>query len=81
MSEFADLSQSLPIHFESSVFLRTCEARLSHAKILIMAPVGTPYSRGCFLFDVFFPSNYPNSPPKVNLMTTGGGTGMIFYKK
>ena len=27
-----------------------------------------------FLFDAFFPSNYPNSSPKVNLQTTGHGS-------
>jgi ubiquitin-protein ligase len=24
-----------------------------------------------FVFDMFFPPNYPNVPPKVNLVTTG----------
>ena len=32
-----------------------------------------PCSRGLFLFDAFFPLNYPASPPKVQLVTTGGG--------
>ena len=41
---------------------------------MITGPVDTPYSGGCFQFDVFFPDVYPNGPPMVNLMTTGGGT-------
>ena len=28
---------------------------------------------GCFIFDIFIPNNYPYSPPKVNLETTGYG--------
>ena len=43
-------------------------------KVLIIGSEGTPYSNGAFQFDVFFDSQYPNAPPKVTLMTTGGGT-------
>lgn len=30
-------------------------------------PEDTPYSCGCFQFDIFFPSGYPKIPPLVNL--------------
>jgi len=40
---------------------------------LITGPSDTPYSGGCFLFDIYFPPQYPQVPPKVNLMTTGQG--------
>ena len=33
-----------------------------------------PYCGGAFEFDVFLPENYPISPPKVKLMTTGSGS-------
>jgi ubiquitin-protein ligase len=29
---------------------------------------------GMFAFDVTLTSDYPNSPPKVHFLTTGGGT-------
>lgn len=41
---------------------------------MISGPDDTPYSAGLFAFDIFFPNNYPQTPPKVKLMTTGGGT-------
>lgn len=41
---------------------------------LVAGPDATPYSGGCFLFDVYFPTDYPNAPPKVNLRTTGAGS-------
>jgi len=41
---------------------------------MITGPQDTPYANGCFLFDVYLPSEYPNVPPKVNLMTTGRGS-------
>ena len=40
----------------------------------MVAPDLTPYSAGVFLFDVFFPPQYPSKPPQVNLQTTGKGT-------
>lgn len=42
-------------------------------QVMISGPDDTPYSGGLFAFDIFFPPNYPSSPPKVRLMTTGGG--------
>ena len=42
-------------------------------KCLITGPDDTPYSGGCFIFDIYFPANYPDGPPLVNLMTTGSG--------
>ena len=42
-------------------------------KALITGPEGTPYSGGCFEFDLYFPGGYPDEPPKVHLVTTGYG--------
>jgi len=72
--EFADLPSSLPIYEDSSVFMRILERNTGYAQMIIIPSDGTPYASGCFLFDVYFPSNYPSVPPKVNLQTTGRGT-------
>jgi len=40
---------------------------------LIIGPADTPYANGCFLFDIFLPTNYPSAPPTVHFLTTGGG--------
>jgi ubiquitin-protein ligase len=71
--ELASLSNSLPIHDTSSVFVCIDEERPDCLKALIVGPAGTPYENGLFEFDIFLPSNYPNVPPKVILVTTGGG--------
>lgn len=34
----------------------------------------TPYCGGCFEFDIFIGPNYPQEPPKMILVTTGGGS-------
>ena len=41
-------------------------------------PEGTPYSGGCFLFDIYFPSTYPAGPPSVILRTTGAACSSLF---
>lgn len=43
-------------------------------KVLFCPAKGTPYFGGCFLFDLYIPEEYPSSPPKMILLTTGGGT-------
>jgi baculoviral IAP repeat-containing protein 6 len=72
--ETGTLATSLPLSVESSVFVRVDEERMDLMTCLITGPVNTPYSGGCFLFDIFFPEDYPNVPPNVWLMTTGNGT-------
>jgi ubiquitin-protein ligase len=72
--ESAMLMESLPISRASSVFVRTDDERIDVMKALITGPQGTPYSQGCFVFDIFFPGTYPNDPPLCNLETTGSGT-------
>lgn len=34
-------------------------------------PEDTPYSGGCFEFDIYFPPTYPQVPMNVKLKTTG----------
>ena len=72
--ETVTLSNSLPLSYSSSVFVRCDDERLDVMKVMITGPQDTPYSNGCFEFDVFFPSDYPDSPPLVNLQTTGNQT-------
>ena len=43
-------------------------------QVLITGPSDTPYANGAFEFDVYFPQDYPNSPPYINLETTGNHT-------
>ena len=68
------ISTSLPLSFSSTIFVRTDENRMDIMKVLITGPDGTPYSNGCFIFDVYFPNEYPTSPPSINLETTGNHT-------
>ena len=41
------------------------EDHMDLVRVLITGPVDTPYSRGCFIFDVYYPNTYPSNPPLV----------------
>ena len=72
--ENVTLSTALPLSYGSSIFVRCDTNRLDVMKVLITGPSGTPYSNGCFEFDVAFPANYPNVPLLMQLKTTGRGS-------
>ena len=48
--------------------------KMQYGTFLIAGPVDTPYENGLFLFDIYYPPEFPNVPPNVLLKTTGGGT-------
>ena len=72
--EISTLATSLPLSTSSSVFVRVDEDRLDVMKVLITGPEDTPYGNGCFIFDVYFTSDYPGSPMLLQLETTGQRT-------
>eukprot|EP00286_Rhodomonas_abbreviata_P007524 CAMPEP_0181322120 /NCGR_PEP_ID=MMETSP1101-20121128/19058_1 /TAXON_ID=46948 /ORGANISM="Rhodomonas abbreviata, Strain Caron Lab Isolate" /LENGTH=531 /DNA_ID=CAMNT_0023430011 /DNA_START=33 /DNA_END=1629 /DNA_ORIENTATION=- len=72
-SEVASLAASLPVEHGSSIFVRVDESRPDVIKALIIGPEDTPYAHGLFEFDILLPADYPNSPPLVKFLTTGGG--------
>ena len=61
----AGLQQLLPLNQCSSVFVRVDENNVTLWRALITGPEDTPYSAGCFIFDLYFPPNYPSVPPQV----------------
>mmetsp|Transcript_21823 Transcript_21823/g.62162 ORF Transcript_21823/g.62162 Transcript_21823/m.62162 type:complete len:586 (-) Transcript_21823:144-1901(-) len=70
--EISAYSNSLPVEYGSSIFLRVQEDRLDRIRALIIGPEDTPYANGCFVFDIWL-NDYPNSSPSVHFLTTGGG--------
>ena len=72
--ELGSLSSSLPLSLSSTVLVKCDRQRLDYLKVLIIGPDNTPYSCGCFEFDVHFPASYPEAPPLINIATTGGNT-------
>lgn len=74
ISEVSALKSSLPINWESSIWIRVSSKIINVFSFFISGPKDTPYENGIFEFHTAFPTNYPNSEPKVLINTTGGGT-------
>jgi baculoviral IAP repeat-containing protein 6 len=64
--------QSTPIHYNASIFIRTDPNNLCAVRVLITGPEDTPYEKGCFIFDTYVEPSYPNGPPKMQFLNTGG---------
>ena len=71
--EAAAMRGGLPCHFGSVVAVRVDDNRPDMLQAMIVPHVDTPYGNGIFIFDILLPAEYPNVPPKVQLLTTGGG--------
>uniref|UniRef100_A0A0E0BZL0 UBC core domain-containing protein n=2 Tax=Oryza TaxID=4527 RepID=A0A0E0BZL0_9ORYZ len=66
-NEWKLLQKDLP----ESIYVRAYEDRIDLLRAAIVGPAGTPYHDGLFFFDVRFPSEYPQSPPKVHYHSGG----------
>ncbi|KAK7388008.1 hypothetical protein VNO78_22808 [Psophocarpus tetragonolobus] len=61
MKEWKILKRDLP----ESIYVRVYEQRIDLMRAVIVGARGTPYHDGLFFFDIAFPSDYPNRPPKM----------------
>ena len=66
------LSKSLPLNIESSIFVRVNINDMSQIKFIITGPKDTAYDSGVLQFDMKLGDTYPNAPPKVLMINTGG---------
>jgi baculoviral IAP repeat-containing protein 6 len=67
--ELIEYQINLPISKISSVFVRAHGSRMDQLRVCITGPHGTPYSMGCFFFDLSL-IDYPHQPPRVLFLTT-----------
>jgi ubiquitin-protein ligase len=74
LSEISSFKKCLPLNWESSIWVRISKTNLNIFSFLISGPKDTPYENGLFEFHAYFPTDYPNTVPKVILKTTGNET-------
>jgi baculoviral IAP repeat-containing protein 6 len=60
-------------HANSASYVCYAEERMDLCRAVITGPTDTPYALGIYTFDVYYPVLYPQIPPLVTFMTTGGG--------
>jgi ubiquitin-protein ligase len=74
INEMKALAHGLPCTAPNSIFVVADTGRMDLLKALIAGPSDTPYAHGLFMFDILCPEDYPYTPPKVNIVSTGNGT-------
>jgi len=67
--EIEILRDALP----EGIYVLVNEDQIDIMKVVIAGPGDTPYENGLYHFDMYIPSNYPSSPPKMNYLTHGSG--------
>ena len=58
---------------DNGIYYMHNEENIYNGKALIIGPSDTPYYSGFYFFDIYFPTDYPFSPPKISFCTQGEG--------
>ena len=72
MKQWDHLAQSVPLHYESSVFIRVDPNDITLMKVMITGPHDTPYESGVHIFDVMIKPEFPSVSPAVQFINHGG---------
>ncbi|ESW26384.1 hypothetical protein PHAVU_003G115300 [Phaseolus vulgaris] len=67
MREWKILEKNLP----ESIYVRVYERRIDLMRAVIVGAQGTPYHDGLFFFDIVFPFDFPDHPPKLHYHSFG----------
>ncbi|KAK7400578.1 hypothetical protein VNO78_11788 [Psophocarpus tetragonolobus] len=65
--EWSILRKNLP----ETIYVRAFEERMDLMRAAIVGASGTPYDNGMFIFDIWFPPEYPNEPPMMHYNSGG----------
>ena len=71
LSEISSFKSSLPLNWESTIWIRIPKNKFNILSFIISGPKDTPYENGLFEFHAYFNNNYPDTVPEVLLHTTG----------
>ncbi len=71
---YAEIETLVDTLSDIDCYIAVSESNIQQFKILMIPDYDTPYGGGYFEFDMFIPDQYPNIPPNVKFLTTGGGS-------
>jgi ubiquitin-protein ligase len=70
VNQYEIISKSLPLTSEHAIFFRQDPDNICMFKFAVIPNEDTPYKFGIFVFDVFLPKTFPNTPPVVSHTTS-----------
>ena len=65
MNDYIDFNKNKP----DGIYLWIDRENIYQQYALIIGPPNTPYFGGYFFFDIKFPTNYPDKPPELKMLT------------
>ena len=65
MNDYIDFNKNKP----DGIYLWIDKENIYQQYALIIGPQNTPYFGGYFIFDIKFPTNYPEKPPEIKMLT------------
>ena len=71
MQEYDVLMKSCDFSYDTAVYVCADVKNMTAMWVLITGPKDTPYSHGCYIFDVFLPNTFPNSYPMMTHVNNG----------
>ena len=62
---------------DAAILLRYDPDQPRYCRAALSGPGDSPYFGGLFVFDVFFPAEYPQAPPQLQFLNTNSGTERV----
>ena len=70
-NEIKELKNSVEIFKQSGIYYYIEEDQIDKIYIMFIGPVDTPYEKGFYFFELYYPDNYPMTPPNMKYCTQG----------
>lgn len=73
LRDYRDLIRDKSKLHQDGIYFQLDDKNIFHMRAMIIGPSDTPYEKGFYLFDITFPKEYPNLPPKFSYHTNHRG--------
>ena len=76
-NEIKELKNSVDIFKQSGIYYHIDDEEIDKIYIMFIGPPDTPYEKGFYFFELYYPDNYPMTPPVMKYCTQGSLTNRV----
>jgi len=76
-NEIKELKNSVDIFKQSGIYYHIDDDEIDKIYIMFIGPPDTPYEKGFYFFELYYPDNYPMTPPVMKYCTQGSLTNRV----